>query len=36
MDQVLPGADPGELFSDPITESNDRKDGYAEGVFRTL
>jgi len=37
MEQVLPGADPGEPFSDPITESNDRKDGGdAEGAFRIL
>lgn len=26
MQQVLPGEDPGDPFSDPITESNDRKD----------
>jgi len=26
MEQVLPGADPDDPFSDPITESNDRKD----------
>src|SRR5690242_12593203 len=27
MEQVLPGADPDDPFSDPIIESNDRKDG---------
>jgi hypothetical protein len=27
MEQVLPGADVDDPFSDPITESNDRKDG---------
>jgi hypothetical protein len=27
MEQVLPGSDPEDPFSDPITESNDRKDG---------
>ena len=33
----MPGADPGDPFSDPITESNDRKDGGdAEGAFRIL
>jgi len=26
MEQVLPGADPDDLFSDPITQSNDLKD----------
>jgi tetratricopeptide (TPR) repeat protein len=26
MEQVLPGADPGDPFADPITESNDLKD----------
>lgn len=26
MQQVLPGEDPDDPFSDPITESNDRKD----------
>lgn len=37
MEQLLPGADPGDPFSDPITESNDRKDGGdAEGAFRIL
>ena len=37
MEQVLPGADPDDPFSDPITESNDCKDGgHAEGAFRVL
>lgn len=37
MEQVLPGADPDDPFSDPITESNDRKDsGDAEGAYRIL
>jgi hypothetical protein len=37
MEQVLPGADPGDPWSDPITDSNDRKDsGDAEGAFRIL
>ena len=37
MEQVLPGADPDDPFFDPITESNDRKDGGdAVGARRTL
>lgn len=37
MEQVLPGADPDDPFSDPITESNDRKDsGDAEGAYKIL
>ena len=37
MEQVLPGADPGDPWSDPITESNDRKDSAdAETAFRIL
>jgi hypothetical protein len=37
MEQVLPGTDPDDPFSDPITESNDRKDGGdAQGAFRIL
>ena len=33
MEQVLPGADPEQWDSDPITESNDRKDaGDVEGA----
>jgi hypothetical protein len=37
MEQVLPGADPDDPFSDPIIESNDRKDsGDAEGSYKIL
>ena len=37
MEQVLPGAEPDDPFSDPITESNDRKDfGDVEGAYRIL
>ncbi|HKN36650.1 MAG TPA: hypothetical protein VJX16_25690 [Terriglobales bacterium] len=37
MEQVLPGADPDDPFSDPITESNDRKDaGDTQGARRIL
>jgi len=34
MEQVLPGADADDPFSDPITESNDRKDsGDSKGAY---
>lgn len=37
MEQVLPGADPEDPFSDPITESNDRKDsGDRNGAYKLL
>lgn len=37
MEQVLQGADPDDPFSDPISESNDRKDaGDVEGASRIL
>jgi hypothetical protein len=37
MEQILPGADPDDPFSDPITESNDRKDaGDIEGARKIL
>jgi hypothetical protein len=37
MEQVLPGADPDDAFSDPITESNDRKaSGDRKGAYRIL
>ena len=37
MEQVLPGADPEDPFSDPITEANDRKDsGDATGAYKIL
>jgi len=37
MEQVLPGADSDDPFSDPIGESNDRKDsGDAEGAYKLL
>ena len=37
MEQVLPGGDPDDPFSDPIIESNDRKDsGDVEGAYRIL
>ena len=37
MEQVLPGADSGDPFSDPISESNDRKDsGDTEGAYKLL
>jgi hypothetical protein len=37
MEQVLPGEDSEDLFSDPITESNERKEsGDAEGAYRML
>ncbi|HUI79838.1 MAG TPA: hypothetical protein VLY24_18055 [Bryobacteraceae bacterium] len=37
MEQVLPGADPEDPFSDPITEANDRKDsGDREGAYKIL
>jgi hypothetical protein len=37
MEQVLPGEDPEDPFSDLITESNDRKDsGDTEGAYRIL
>jgi tetratricopeptide (TPR) repeat protein len=37
MEQVLPGEDPDDPISDPILESNDRKDaGDYEGAFRIL
>lgn len=37
MEQVLPGADPEDPFSDPIGESNDRKDsGDSEGAYKLL
>ena len=37
MEQVLPGADPDDPFSDPITESNDRKDaGDTQGARNIL
>ena len=37
MEQVLPGADSDDPFSDPIMESNDRKDsGDVEGAYRIL
>jgi hypothetical protein len=37
MEQVLPGADADDLFSDPIIESNDRKDsGDSKGAYKIL
>jgi hypothetical protein len=37
MEQILPGADPDDPFSDPITESNDQKDtGDIEGARKIL
>lgn len=37
MEQVLPGAEPEDPFSDPITESNDLKDaGDGEGAHKIL
>lgn len=37
MEQVLPGADPDDPFSDPIGEANDRKDsGDGEGAYTLL
>jgi hypothetical protein len=37
MEQVLPGADPEDPFSDPITESNERKEsGDAKGAYKIL
>ena len=37
MEQVLPGSDPEDPLSDPITESNDRKNsGDAEGAYKIL
>jgi hypothetical protein len=37
MEQVLPGEDSGDPFSDPIIESNDRKNsGDAEGAYEIL
>jgi len=37
MEQVLPGEDPDDPFSDPIIESNDRKDsGDVDGAYRIL
>ena len=37
MEQVLPGADSGDPFSDPISESNDRKDsGDTKGAYKLL
>ncbi|MEX2261407.1 MAG: hypothetical protein WD696_05625 [Bryobacteraceae bacterium] len=37
MEQVLPGADPEDPFSDPIGESNDRGDsGDTEGAHKLL
>ena len=37
MEQVLPGADSEDPFSDPIGESNDRKDsGDGEGAYKLL
>ena len=37
LEQVLPGEDPDDPFSDPIIESNDRKDsGDAEEAYRIL
>ena len=37
MEQVLPGADPEDPFSDPIGESNDRRDlGDAAGAYKML
>jgi hypothetical protein len=37
MEQVLPGADSGDPFSDPIGESNDRKDsGDGAGAYKLL
>jgi len=37
MEQVLPGADPEDPFSDPITESNDRRDsGDRAGAYKML
>ena len=37
MEQVLPGADPDDPFSDPIGEANDRKDaGDGEGAYKLL
>ena len=37
MEQVLPGADADDPFSDPITESNDRKDsGDSKGAYKIL
>jgi tetratricopeptide (TPR) repeat protein len=37
MEQVLPGADPDDPFSDPIGESNDLKDsGDNEGAYKIL
>jgi hypothetical protein len=35
MGQVLPGEDPDDMFSDPITESNDRRgSGDSEGAHK--
>ncbi len=37
MEQVLPGEDPEDALSDPITESNERKDsGDREGAYKIL
>lgn len=37
MEQVLPGEDPEEPFSDPITISNERKDsGDLTGAYKIL
>jgi hypothetical protein len=37
MEQVLPGADSDDPFSDPISESNDRRDsGDSEGAYKIL
>ena len=37
MEQVLPGEDPEDPFSDPITESNERQDsGDGEGAYKIL
>jgi len=37
MEQVLPGADSEDMFSDPISQSNDRRDaGDSEGAYKIL
>jgi hypothetical protein len=37
MEQVLPGEDPEDMFSDPITESNDRRgSGDTAGAYKIL
>ena len=36
MEQVLPGADPEDPFSDPITESNDLRDAGDQGEARRI